>query len=255
MLRYLLSLIVILASATAAGGEPAQRLVQAKDVGPTQVEIGHYAAGFKLQTWKNEAKAAGVTFNSYVKNQLTAKFDGKPIPAIIDPKGKVRMLDGHHKLTALRTIEREMGIKVLVRIQVVHDYKGQSFDRYARHLVGTLGKGYFGAKPPASAIAKVKTLPSSFDKLGDNPLRSVLGVVFTKSGLEGSWFADYIQFHLGEKLMAGGLEKELQRQGLTDRNGKLASDSAGNPRVIKAVTRMVFSNPKLDSYLRGKIKP
>jgi len=252
MLRVAATVVVLFGLGPAHAED---RLAQPSELAPSQTVIGTYAAEFKLETWKSEAASAGSDFPSYVKGPLAAKFAAKPIPAVVDPDGQIRILDGHHKLTALRAIQRDLGITIPVRLDIVKDYKGYSFDAYATHLVDTLGKGYFGSSAPSSAAAKVRMLPRSLDHVGDDPLRSVLGVVFTKSGLEGSWFQDYVQFHLGEQLIAAGLEGELAALGLTTANGTLGSQAASDPRVIDAVARRVFSDPHLVAFLQRRIRP
>jgi hypothetical protein len=242
--------------ALAAGSARAQdRTVSAAEVGPTQTEIGQYAADFKLASWKKEAAGAGVDLASFVRTTLTSKFAQKPIGAIVDPRGRVRLLDGHHKIIALRQIERTLGISVPVRVTIVHDYTGSSPDHYAEHLTGVLGKGYFGARPPAQAAARVATLPDSFDALADNPLRSVLGVVFTQHGLEGSWFADYIQFHVGERMLSKGLKRSLARRGWLDSRGNLPREAAANPAIVAHVARALFGDRALMRFVRARIKP
>ena len=254
--RALVPVAVALVLALAAGAAWAEdRMVSAAEVGPTQTEIGTYAADFKLAGWKKEAAAAGVDFADFVRTTLTSKFAGKPIGAIIDPRGRVRLLDGHHKITALREIERTLGISVPVRVTIVHDYTGRSPDHYAEHLTGVLGKGYFGARPPAQAAARVATLPDSFDALADNPLRSVLGVVFTQHGLEGSWFADYVQFHVGERMLRKGLERSLARRGWLDSRGHLPRDAAANPAIVDHVARALFGDRALMRFVRSRVKP
>lgn len=244
---------IALAACFATSAAAEERFAQPQELAPTQTEYGAYAAGFKQETWKQAARAKGMSFEAYVRSDLKEAFAAKAIPAIVDPSGQLRVLDGHHKLSALRAIERDFAITIPVKLDIVKDYRGYQQARYAEHLVGKLGKGYFGANASGTAAEKVATLPDSFDGLVDNPLRSVLGVVFTKSGLEGSWFSDYIQFYLGEKLMKQGLENELRGLGLTTANAHLASDAAGNPLVISALQRRIFGDLKLVKFLRDNI--
>jgi len=248
MKRVAVILAVVLGTLGQARAE--EQFARPAELGPTQTVIGQYAASFKLETWKKEAASAGTDFPSYVRGPLKTKFASKAIPAIIDPHGQIRILDGHHKLTALRAIQRDLGITIPVRLDIIKDYKGYSFDDYANDLVDKRGKGYFGSRSPSAAAAKVRMLPTSLDQLGDDPLRSILGVVFTKSGLEGSWFQDYVQFHLGERLLASGLEADLAARGLS-----IASGAAADPKVIDAVTRRVFSDPRMVTFLRDRIRP
>lgn len=252
-MRRLLAIALVLCFSVSAAAK--DKFALPKELAPTQTEYGAYAAGFKQETWKQAAQAKGVSFEAYVRGDLKDAFASKAIPAIIDPSGQLRVLDGHHKLSALRAIERELGITTPVKLDIVKDYRGYSRQRYAEHLVNKLGKGYFGPSAAGTAAEKVATLPSSFDGLVDNPLRSVLGVVFTKSGLEGSWFADYIQFYLGEKLIEAGLSNDLRKLGLTSETGQLASDAAKNPQLIAIMQQRIFSDAKLVKYLSKSLDP
>lgn len=251
MRRVWLAVAVSLVVTTAAVAE--ERMATPAELAPSQTEVGAYAADFKLDTFRAQAKQKGVSFESFVRGEMTAKFAAKAIPAVVDPNGQIRVLDGHHKLSALRMIEREMGIVVPVKLNIVKDYSGYTFSAYAKHFVGKLGKGYFGANPPKSAVAKMKRLPNSFDKLADNPLRSILGVTFTKSGLEGSWFADYVQFHLGETMLANGLLADMKQAGLLGKDGKIPSMAAADAKVVTFVTNKLFSSTKLSSFLKQRI--
>lgn len=218
------------------------RITSTDKLAPGQTEFGAFAVKNKINKWTKEAKAEGITLAQYTNTTLRKVFANANIPVVVDPRGVIRTLDGHHKLSALIQVQAKVGLKIPVSIDVVRDYKGSSEKAYAKHFVVVMKKGWFGANPPESAIEKVRSLPAQYTQMKDSPLRSVLGLVFDKAGLEGSWFKDYVQFKLGTRLLASGQLPAMP------------VNPSQNAKYLKAVAKVVFGQPQFRAFLQTQVK-
>ena len=241
--RVVLSLALALGAGTVSGVAGAEPMVSTSKIAPTQTEYGALAVDNKFNKWVVEAKAQGISLPKYTDTVLRGVFATAKIPVVIAPDGVVRTLDGHHKLSALVRVQKITGVSVPVNVDVIKDYSGYSETRYANHFVNKLGKGYFGDSPSESAVEKLRSLPRSLSGMRDNPMRSVIGLVFDRAGLEGSWFKDYVQFDLAALLKTSG------------RLPKAPNGAASNPKYLDAVAKVIFGEPRFTKYLQQQLKP
>jgi hypothetical protein len=206
------------------------------DLAPTQTEVGVQAAMRKLDGWRHEARATGLPLAAY----LTARAEEVVVNTIIDPDGRHRNDDRHHRILALHWGARRCRTPLGVPVQVLHDYRGWPFAAYASHLVHHQGIGYFGPQPAGrTPVALVRLLPDSYDQLRDNPLRSVVKRAMQQLGLRGEWFARYAQFHVAHRLIEAGLWHELAARAVACRQDALPRDFDEDPRVVATVCEML----------------
>ncbi|MCK5797308.1 MAG: hypothetical protein KAI47_09000 [Deltaproteobacteria bacterium] len=222
-------------------------------VGPTQDEIGQAAVNSMKHYWLAQKRPAHVTLRSWLNGTIKAKFANKVFEGIRDPKGVVRILDGHHRARMLSDLARQYHVPYEIQVTIVKDYTGWTHDRYALDLVNNLGKGQFAHRPEHAskrAIAKmVASLPKTVTKCKDSPMRSITGTVFFKAGIDSDLFADYIEFKLGAKLF-GPRERKARHRFLAKINN--GTPSAKN-RVLREMKKSLLG-PEMLAYLAKNMR-
>lgn len=261
VVRWLASALLVLLALVVSGPALAQaaRLVPAKvlDVKPTQAEIGLAAVDAKLDEWRFEAQRARVPFRDWAERVLLPRMGDTVIEGIVDPRGNVRITDGHHRTTALRRLARETGLPFAIKVSVIADYTGKSDAEYANHFLGVLKKGWF--MPQARDLPPVKrlaTLPNDFESLHDNPMRSAVDAAMERAGVAASDMVDYIQFYAGDFLLEHGLVDELRARGALPRGARsLSSERCLDPAVLDVLGERLFTDAEAVEFLRARAKP
>jgi hypothetical protein len=232
----LVAALIALLPLHAAAANPT---VNVLDFRPTQMEIGKAAAQYHVDKWLAHAQKKGLSLRDYALKVLQPKFAQTKIPSVIDPSGAYRNTDGHHRVTELREVTRLTGVQFEVIADVQKDYRGDSFEQYANHFIGTLKKGEF--TPAAQAlppVQRMRQLPASYAGMIDNPMRSALEVVFHQYGLTGTMMQDYVEFRLGRRLIADGLLSDLEQAGVIAKGAtELPTALSTDPRVVAAIVQ------------------
>jgi hypothetical protein len=204
---------------------------------PTQHTIGKASAMLSLDQWKRDAAQRHMSLAEYARTVLQPALEKRVVPAVIDPRGRMRNTDAHHRIAALLALQQETGVVLTLKTDVVVDYRGQSERAFATDFVDRLKKGWFEPKVRRrSPLAMVRSLPLSFAQLGDDPLRSSIDTAFDKLGLSGGMFSDYVEFRVGEMLVARGLLHRLRARGLIGKKDKnIPPDRVFSPRVVDEI--------------------
>lgn len=185
------------------------RLINIQKLLPTQMEVGKSLVKEKAKKYSREADKVGRSLEEFMFSNGKAS-----IPVVISPKGEFFVTDSHHTISALLLLEPNS--KMNLRVEVIKDYTRNrpdgalwSYKQFIENLVGKkkgqLAKGQFTEDLwKARAIEKFNNLPRSFDEMGDNPMRSMIGLALRSYGVKGGVFADYFQFILSPILVREG---------------------------------------------------
>jgi hypothetical protein len=235
-LRYTwLALFALFALAPRADAEK----VAVRDFKPSQMELGRAAAQEYYDEWRDKAAAKHMSLKKYVNKVVVKKINREPLPVVIDPQGRVRNTDGHHRIEALREVEAATGAHFSIKVEVVKDYRGYEQAAYARHFLGTLGKGRF--TPEIAALgpeARIAALPTSYPRMLDSPMRSAVGKLFDRLKIKDATFVDYVEFKFGERLMKAGFIEDLVKNGIVRKGAStLPPRLAFDDRVQVALER------------------
>lgn len=246
MRRFLLPLLLLLSSGLASAEQ-----ISVLGLRPTQMQIGKRAADFHVENWRKDAKQRGLTLKQYAATVLKPRFAGTELPVVIDPKGHYRNTDGHHRMTALRKVSKLTGVRFDVKAKLLRDYRGKTFEEYAEDFTSNLKKGQFTPEvEKLDAVARMRQLPETYDKLGDNTLRTALEVVFTRNQISGSLMRDYVEFRVAEELLKRGILDELKDDRVLPRGARtLPSNLATDERVLKVVRKMLGKKHMKDFLL------
>ncbi len=231
---------------------------------PTQMEIGRAAVRLMLASWQKEAADRGISFPDYARTVLKPKMEAKPLPGIISPEGLVHNTDGHHRVESLLEVTRLTGVEFQLPVEVQRDYRGHSQKAYARHLVKVIGKGYFTPETRRlSPVEQVAQLPHDYHQIVDNPLRSAVGTVLYRKGIDSGHMKDFIEFDILEKAKKAGALKALGRAGispqefaadpLSERSLKILEPRLTSPLMVQLM-RQSARNPKSAAAVNEQIK-
>jgi hypothetical protein len=247
--RPLLALAFLFALVGSAAAGP----VSVQAFLPTQMEIGRHAVRFRVNTWKAEARQQGMTLKQYALRVLRPKFESLELSTVIDPDGNYRNTDAHHRISALREVERLTGVELRITPKVIADYRGKSFDEYAHHFIKELGKGQFTPEVEALSITdRMRHLPRSYAELNDNTMRSALEVVFEGNGISGSWMRDYVEFRAARKLVEEGLLDDLKAAGILPRGARGLPTKLVEDARVQAILRERIASPEGKRWLLGE---
>jgi len=188
-----------------------------------------------------------------------------PLKTVRGPGDEIYLTDGHHRAlgvfrTALDKCENAKAVepveacmkKVEVRIKIEADFSKNSWDEF----LAALQKSNNIYLPP-DVRAKLQrgeitrqqifqdpggVLPSNIGELTDNPFRSALGTLFsrTKFNIDGGNFVNYLEFLLSEKI-ADKVKVEPGRE--------------FDPEVHVNLTRAIFYTPEVLKYMRCLARP
>ncbi len=183
----------------------------------TQALIGkRWAEDYKFEKYKEELlelqeKDPDLTVASYIQSKLAEK----PIPAIVDINGTIRIIDNHHKMYAFTKLYgREIDFEISIRI--VRDYSldltrpnNRPYWTARRMIRDMVENGYIsGQGTKVLSIRWFNQLPTNILEMGDSPLRSLMSFVLLSFPfqLKGSYFEPHIQNQLGQRLIELGIE-------------------------------------------------
>lgn len=233
------------------------RTVGVSAVGPTQMEFGRDAAQLMIAKWKKDAVERGVPLETFVKDVLIPKIQGDPLPGIVDPKGTVRVTDGHHRVWALTQISEETNVPISVRVDVKKNYTGVSLAEYSNELVAS-GAAYFTPEVRGvDATKRAAHLPANFSGLKNNPLRSAIGTTLFRAGVDSGAFADYLEFYAGEHLLANGLVPKLRAAGILGPKDTIVPESMASDAKLLGFLHDEFfgQDPTMRDFLRARVRP
>jgi len=240
MLAAALALVGLVGS-VGGRGEAAPVQIPVRDFVPTQWSIGKASARLHLDEWKREAKKAKLSLKRYAKDVLEAKLAKRIIPAVLDPDGVPRNTDAHHRIFALRLLEKEAGVRLSLPVELMADYRGRSQEAFAADFVEQRGKGWFNPRyNKQDAVAKMASLPKSYAGLRDDPVRSSVDTAFEALGLSGKQFVDYVEFKIGERLVKDGLHARLRERGALSKHARsIPPDRVFSKKVVREVVKML----------------
>lgn len=264
------ALLLLTLSGPEESAAKSDKFISVDDISVGQPELGHYAAEERLGRWEAEAREKGVDLIDHAP-KIAAEQREVEVPVFIDPTGKKRATDRHHRVKALLALAdryRKAGrgeLDIKLRLKVDRDYRPKKdwdklsqkkrdavFAEYAEDAVERYGLAHFADGTIDDPVAFMRRFPDEFSELKDNPLRSVVGSVLRRADLRGSHFLDYIQFRIGDKLIEDGIVDDLRRRGLF-RGSELPWDAAGNPSLVDAVEDVVFGRESYIEFLEDNI--
>ena len=234
-------LVLLLALLLPASLWAATRKVPIDEFHPTQPGVGKAAAMLYIKHWEHEAKRRDMSLKKYAKKVLQRKLDTHLTPAIIDPDGNVRNTDAHHHITAMLELKEMTGVTLTARAKILADYRGQSEAEYAHDFVGRLKKGWFGPNAAGmSDVDKVRSLPKTYARMKNDPLRSAVEAAFERLGLDGKMFTDYIEFKVGAALVENGIYERLRQKGILEPGARTIPDElVFKKKVAKQIVKML----------------
>jgi hypothetical protein len=250
-------ILLLVVSATTASADHPRMRVAVSEIGPTQEAVGKAIVAAQVSRELDE-KPAHLSEQQYLRFAVKQSYEAKTWTGLVDPNGRVRILDGHHRASAAAELSKRAGVPFMVNVRIVQDYRGWSMADYARHLIFTLGKGSFSRtterrfplaakakSSPTQLIGRVSQFPQRISQLKDNPLRSAVGMaLYRVAGFDDDSFVDYFEFKLGRKI-----EHRLGKSLLSQINALETQE-----KVIRAATKQLLS-PSLVSYLGSLIRP
>ncbi len=218
----------------------------------TQALIGkRWAEDYKFEKYKEQLlelqeKDPDLTVQAYIQ----AKLAEKPIPAIIDINGVIRIIDNHHKMYALTKLYgREIDFEVSIRI--VRDYSlnltkpnNRPYWTARKMIKDMVENGYIsGQGTRVLSIRWFNQLPTNILEMGDSPLRSLMSFVLLSFPfqLKGSYFEPHIQNQLGQRLVDLGIEP-------------FSKDSFSQENIHR-LRDEILQRPELSDFLKEQALP
>ena len=233
----LVGLLSLLWATGAAHAKP-RVLVKPDKFRPTQEYVGKALVEQLVDEWRQDAASRKQTLKKYAKDVLVPEFAKLKIPTVLDPSGKIRNTDGHHRISALIEVEKETGVEIPIGTKVVADYTGKSEKKFAKSFIKRWGGDQFSpAVKDESAVKQMASLPKTFTGLRNDPMRSVVGEAFRLNGLEGVKFEDFVEFKLARQLEKRGLIGDLREAGVLDsKQRKVPANLVFDAGLQKVVT-------------------
>jgi hypothetical protein len=188
--------------------KPTQTHVGGRDVREIVREKQRYAA-----QWANDEHLAlkgNQALRAYFERVMQPEYSKRPpVPAVIDPSGEVRVMDGHHRLAALNRIATMAGsdLKIAVAIQkdFRHDPVGYAgFMLKNAYLYPADRKKLDRLSPSQQASALSDVLPASFSELRNDPLRSDVAFALARLKIYSASLQNYAEFKICERLRQKG---------------------------------------------------
>lgn len=214
-----------------------ERWVALFELYPSQASIGFSAAEAKKSVWEKEAEQAGVPLKHFAETTLRQRFSQHPLPAFIDPTGHIRIIDGHHKIWALRTLMWGLEDSFQVPVNIEHDFDGVS----ARVYQDVMAEHY-----PIAGITpqeRIRSMAHCFDSLKDDPFRALVGQTLRRLGIRSQGLQHYAQFTLCNALKASQLFRQrLQTTGLMCNEGKLYPGTCRSDVAIKTLSHLLTAH-------------
>jgi hypothetical protein len=222
------------------------------DIHPTQPE-----AGLASTELLRKSKYSKISDMEEYRTKVLAE---NPLKTVRGPGGEIYLTDGHHRAlgvfrTASEKCEKTKSVepvdacmkKIEVRVKVEADFSQGSWDDFLDALQKSNNiylPPEVRAKLQRGEITKQQifkypggVLPPNIGMLADNPLRSSLGSLFSRSkfNIDASNFVNYLEYLLGEKIAD---------------KVKVESGREFDPEVQIDLTRAIFYTPEILKYMR-----
>ncbi len=170
----------------------------------------------KVEDWLEEVKQLAAVSGRSLREEgmhFLNKELQREVTAYYSPDGKVRITDGHHKVSSALKLMRRLRIpieEVDFSVDLKEDFRGKSWKKYVKwrekndptYIPEDVRKNF--SKRQISEF--YQSLPKRFPIRKDLPMRSALGFIFEKLSLEGGDFVAALQFKLGERLGELGIQ-------------------------------------------------
>jgi hypothetical protein len=221
------------------------------ELAPTQMEAGFANVERMLGALKDKAVKAKVSWDRYVEEVVKPEMQSvaKALPGIRDPQGKLRPVDGHHRVLLAHAIEQEMiasgypDFELRLPIDVKGDYRGIDAERFARSMED---RGY-GQFPQAlrklPAAERYGKLPASFGGILNSDLRAIMGDALFQAGVDTKALKPYTEFKMGEVLMERGFLQDLKNAGLVEPGATAIPAGIGrDPRATEVAVRKLLTD-------------
>jgi hypothetical protein len=231
--------------------------VRADEVGPTQMEIGQTAATIMVSGWRAQAAKANMPFAQWASEVLKPQMASKVLPGVVDPHGKVRVTDGHHRVWALLQVQKETGVDFGLSVEV-GDPKAHAAKSDAAFAASLHQSGKMYVTPPVRVLPpaeQLARLPRTFAEIRDNPLRSAVGTVLYRAGIDSADFVDYLEFHAGERAVSRGLLASLSAKGLIPPGATALPTGAETREVVLAEVHAYVLGEAGRKYLVEAARP
>jgi hypothetical protein len=234
---------------TACSTLPAAPQYSLEQIRPTQTSIGFAAIRSIRENYASRAAKNGQSLKEY----LAERAASEPLRGVRSPDGQIFLTDGHHRTRVTSDLIHESGAPAArIPVRLDADFTNDTWEAFAAHMVAhndlyldppirkrvqsEIDRGQLTA---AGIFARADILPANIGALPDNPLRSVIGNILYPLGLKGEHFANYLEFHLGERLG--------ERLG---EHVKVKAGEESDPKKIAAVRHALFTDPALIRALR-----
>ncbi len=177
--------------------EPVLSPVAIDELRPTQITVGLREVAEKRRKWRKETDLSGGIF-----------LGRHMVPTVLGPKGRHFIIDNHHLSLALH---RE-GVKEVL-VTVAADVSNLSRDSFWRYLDNRSWCHPYDARGRRTDFDDI---PSSIDKLEDDPYRSLAGDLRHAGGYakdlapfsEFLW-ADFLRSRIKRKAVEANFDKAL----------------------------------------------
>jgi len=208
---------------------------------PSQPKVSFALVRKHVREWKRDAKRRGMSLKRYAKEVIQEEFNKTKVPSFIKPDGDLDNTDSHHHMDAAKVVQAKTGFQLVRPVKVLKDYTGWDETAYAEHVVNVLKKGWFGKKmADRSPLAKVRSWPKTYAQLKNDPLRGAVDNAFSRLGLPGTLFTDYIEFKVGDALAAAGIHARLREEGLIPKGARSIPDKlVFKKKIAKQIIKMM----------------
>lgn len=224
-------------------------LEKASKIGFSQNFIGHEWALKKTQQIVQEFDSwSSKKGNDGRENFIREITQEKPLLAIRDIDGNLRLIDGHHRFFAISKFIRGKD-DYKVHIRIVKDYsitnpatgKKWSTSHMMRDLIRRNYVFILGKRKPS--YSDLKKLPDFVETIMDLPERSIIGMVFQvfEMPLKGSDFTPMIQFLLSVKLSSLGVN--------------VITEKPYSSKNIERIKNEILASKKIIRYMISRINP
>ena len=222
---------------------------------PLQSSAGMAHVDEKFKRWEDQAKMLYTINGTSMKKgmfEILKRQANVGINAYIDPDGRVRPDDSHHKLLAILKATQIYGLdleklEIKVNIAKESDYRKKTWELFGIELERK-GLGLLSVEQRAESDRigegpgeRIQRLPENFLLMIDSPMRSATGRLFEILGLSGTQFLPMIQFELAERLKNAGMAVEAGDEFSHRLQGSFLSFIFGNEHNAEVTKLLVES--------------
>lgn len=240
--------VALLALCVGLAARAEQRRASVTAFVPSQPDLGRASAMLKLAKWQAKAREHGVTLRAFALH-AGQKFANKVVTADITPSGEIINDDTHHGIAAALALSRLTEVPLTVTADIEKDYTGWTDAAFAEDYIAR-GKGRFRPEMDhRTPLQKMRSLPSSYDLMGNDTLRSTIDTALTLLRLDGEMFHKYTEVDLSRYMRENGALEALLRG--TPRRGtwtEVPDDRVFDPHFVGRLSDML-KRPALRSFL------